>query len=142
MKPTFLHIHRDDWKGECPRCLQESVPEALSYEAIMEPLQDSPYPELFDSYIKQQAEEQMRLQEQMVREELLRTYLISPGGPGIVKAILGQLGSETGERLFAEIQEEAKKYLVEENESNSTDAHGAGGSSSSNNDLVRRSHGE
>lgn len=141
MEPTFLHIHRDDWKGECPRCLQETVPEALSYEAMMEPL-DSPYPEIFESYIRQQAEEQMKLQEQMVREELLRTYLISAGGPGIVKAILGQLGSETGERLFAEIQEEAKKYLVEENGSGNKDNHGGSGIHRDSPDFVRRSNGE
>jgi hypothetical protein len=142
MEPTFLHIHRDDWKGECPRCLQQSVPEALSFEAIMGPLEEQPYPELFQQYIKQQAEEQMKLQEQMVREELLRTYLISTGGPGIVKAILGQLGSETGERLFAEIQEEAKKYLVEEDGSGNTDTHGDSSIRRDNPDYVRRSNGE
>lgn len=141
MKPTFLHIHRDDWKGECPRCLQESVPVALTYEAMMEPL-DSPYPAIFESYIRQQAEEQMKMQEQMVREELLRTFLISPGGPGIVKSILGQLGSETGERLFLEIQEEAKKYLVEEDSSDHSGSGTTGVAGRNNTDSVSHRNGE
>lgn len=115
----------------------------LDFSAIMEEVEEaSPYPELFQSYIRQQAEEQMKMQEQMVREELLRTYLISPGGPGIVKAILGQLGSETGERLFAEIQEEAKKYIVEEDDSGYTNTHGSSSIRSSDDGFVRRSNGE
>lgn len=84
----------------------------------------------------------MKLQEQMVREELLRTYLLSPGGPGIVKAILGQLGSETGERLFLEIQEEAKKYLVEENSSDNSGVGASGVAGSNRNDPIRRRTGE
>lgn len=112
MEPTFLHIHRDDWRGECPRCLQESVPLELE---LPEP-PDDPVWEKFQGYVRQQVEAQVKMQEQLVRDELLRTWLLSPGGPGIVKAILYQLGSEQGERLYLEIQEEAKKYIVEDTE--------------------------
>lgn len=138
MEPTFLHIHRKDWRGECPRCLQESIP--LELEQPEPP--DEEIWDKFQGYVRQQVEAQMQLQEQLVRDELLRTWLLSPNGPAIVKTILYQLGSEQGERLYSEIQEEAKKYVVEEHEVNGHHSYVPRGTDSRDNDRGSYRTGE
>jgi predicted naringenin-chalcone synthase len=91
-----------------PGCLQATVRPVLELTDME--LDMTPYPDSIQEYIREELLQNVQVQENALREELLKTWLLTPGGPKIVRSILSHNNSPMGEKIYSEIREEAKRY--------------------------------